>query len=567
MKKFIKVFCFIAFLIYAGFSFSQIKQEEDPFEQMLGRSQQIPSSRINADAPELFGSITDANVYDQLVPLEGVIDADKYIVGPNDLFNLGIYGYINQQVPIYVSPEGTVIIPTVGEIDISDLTLNEARSKVVSKVKERYYSSDVSFTLAQPRLFLVKVSGLTQGTFKVYPISRPSDLLKRLFFDTTNVSRFVYEETNLQREVLTTQLSLRNIELIRKNGKVLKVDIYKYFMENNDEYNPYFNEGDLLKIPNLLLEKNYVTVSGAVQLGGTYEYSPGDDLETLIGLGRGFDANAEPDSIMLYRPQRNGTGFDIINLNYDVDKNYPIKNFDRIFVKYKTDYFKKVTVLILGEVKRPGYYPIAFKKTKLQDAVEMAGGLTDEAYLPLSILFRRYDEEYSAKDTAEILINQRGNDLIVTEMDKENFWYDITSRRNRVVINFDKLINKNDESQNILLEDKDVIYINDNKNIVYVYGQVGEEGYVPYKKGEDVDYYIEQAGGYSLAADDGNTRIIKFNSRGWYEPGDIAVESGDYIYVPKVTKTEFKDWVQMAAQISGILVGLLTIYLLIKQNK
>ena len=565
MKKYIKILLFSLILFYSGLSISQVK-DKDPFEQMLGRTQQVPSSRINADAPELFGSITDANVYDQLVPLEGVIDADKYIVGPNDLFNLGIYGYINQQVPIYVSPEGTVIIPTVGEIDISDLTLSEARSKVISKVKERYYSSDVSFTLAQPRIFLVKVTGLTQGTFKVYPISRPSDILKRLFFDTTNVSRFIYEETNQQRKILTTQLSLRNIELIRKNGTVLKVDIYKFFMKNEDKYNPYLNEGDLLKIPNLLLEKNYVTVSGAVQLGGTYEYSPGDDLETLIGLGRGFDANAEPDSILLYRPQRNGIGFDIINLNYDVHKNYAVKNFDRIFVKYRTDYFKKVTVLVLGEVKRPGYYPIAFKKTRLKDAVEMAGGLTEEAYLPLSILFRNYDEEYTAKDTTEILINQRGNDLIVTEMDKENFWYDIRARRNRVVIDFDKLITKNDETQNLILEDKDVIYINDNKNIVYVYGQVGDEGYVPFKKGEDVEYYIEQAGGYSLAAEEGDTRIIKFNSRGWYEPGDIAVESGDYIYVPKETKTEFKDWVQIVAQISGILVGLLTIYLLIKRE-
>jgi len=566
MKTYIKVFFLIAVFISANSSFSQIEQD-DPFEKMLGKTQKMPTSRINADAPELFGSITDANVYDQLVPLEGVVNADKYIVGPNDLFNLGVYGFINQQVPIYVTPEGTVVIPTVGEVDVSNLTLREAKSKVVSKVKERYYSSEVSFTLATPRVFLVKVTGLTQGTFKVYPISRPSDLLKRLFFDTTNVSRLVYEKTNQQREILTTQVSLRNIELIRKNGTILKVDIYKYFMTNDDEYNPYFIEGDLLKIPNLLLEKNYVTVSGAVQLAGTYEYAHGDDLETLVGLGRGFDANAELDSILLYRPNNNGRGFDLINLDFDDDKNYKIQNFDRIFVKYKTDYFKKVTVLVLGEVKRPGYYPIAFKKTKVKDAIEMAGGLTNESYLPLSILFRHYDQEYTAKDTVEILINQRGNDLIVTEMDKENFWYDITSRRNRVVVNFEKLINKNDETQNVLLEDKDVVYINDNKNIVYVYGQVGNEGYVPFKKGEDAEYYIEQAGGYSLAAEEGDTRIIKFNSRGWYEPGDIEVESGDYIYVPKETKKEFKDWITIATQISATLVGLLTIYLLIKQTE
>jgi protein involved in polysaccharide export with SLBB domain len=381
------------------------------------------------------------------------------------------------------------------------------------------------------------------------------------------VSRAKYEKDTENRIFLTTQLSLRNIELIRKDGKIQKVDIYRFFSTNDDKYNPHFQDGDLLKIPNSLLEKNYVTVSGAVQLAGAYEYSPDDDLEMLIGLGRGFDANAEQDSIVLYRPKTSGTGFNVIDLNYHANKNFKINNFDRIFVKYRTDYFKKVTVLVMGEVKRPGYYPIAFKKTKIKDAIEMAGGLTEDAYLPLSILFRKYDREYTAKDTTEILINQRGNDLIITEMDKENFWYDVRARRNRVVVDFEKLINKNDDSQNISLDDNDVIYINDNKNIVYVYGQVGNEGYVPFKKGEDAEYYIEQAGGYSLAADDGNTRIIKFNSRGWYEPGDIEVESGDYIYVPKETRTEFKDWVQIVSQFAGILVGLLTIYLLIKQSE
>ena len=34
---------------------------------------------------------------------------------------------------------------------------------------------------------------------------------------------------------------------------------------------------------------------------------------------------------------------------------------------------------------------------------------------------------------------------------------------------------KNDESQNVILEGKDIIYINDNKNIVYVFGQVAQE--------------------------------------------------------------------------------------------
>lgn len=566
MKNFlILIFLFLPLIAKA--------QTNDPLQQLKNQtsnqSSNTPSGnfKINADAPDLFGSISDGNVHSKTVPLEGAINPNNYIIGPNDLFTLGLYGFINQQVPLYVSPEGSVIIPTVGEVKVNGLTLSEAKSRVVAAVKKRYYSSEVSFTLTMPRTFLVKVTGLTQGTFEVMPTMRASEILKRLYFDTTNVSRVTYDKMTEFREQLVTQISLRNIELQRKDGTIKRVDLYKFFQTNNDDYNPFFLEGDLLKVPNTLLQKNYVTVDGAVQLGGTYEYASGDDLETMIGLGRGFDMNAEPDSILLYRPEENGKSFEIINLEYDKDKNFPIQNYDRIFVKYKTDYQKKVTVLVLGEVQRPGYYPITFKNTRIKDAVEMAGGFTDNAYLPLSLVFRNYDKEYAKNDTIDIIMNQRANDLIISEKDKDNFWNDVLSRRGRLVIDFEKLYKNNDQEQNFVLEDGDIIYINDDKKIVYVYGSVQNEGYVKYKEGADAEYYIDMAGGFAPGADEGNTRIIKFNSRGWYKPGDTQVQTGDFVYVPKKAKDEFKDTITLIAQISGVLLGIVTTYILINNNK
>lgn len=542
------------------------QQSDDPLQQMMQQQGgQIPSSRINADAPELFGSFTDANVHNQLTPLEGAIDPDKYIVGPNDLFNFGIYGYLNQQVPIYVLPEGVVVIPTVGEVDVNGVTLREAKRRVVAATKKRYYSSDVSFTLTMPRVFIVKITGMVQSSYEVNSVTRPSEVLKRLFFDTTNVSRLTYEKQN-ERDLLVPQISLRNLELIHKNGTKTKVDIYKYFITGEDKYNPYFVEGDVLKLTSLQMDRNYITITGGVQLPGSYEYSKGDDLETAVGLGRGFQPDAEPDSIIVYRPYKDKGGFDVINLNYENDKNFTVENYDRIFVKFKPEYYKKGTVAILGEVKRPGYYPISFKETRLKDLVEMAGGFTRDAYLPLSIVFRDYDREYTADDTLEIYVNQRANDLIVSEEDKINFWQDIQSRRHRVIVDFPALFKENDLSQNVILEDRDVIYINDNKNIVYVYGQVNNEGYVPYKEGESYEYYIERAGGFSLAAEEGNVRVIKFNSRGWYKPDDVEIQSGDYVYVPKVVKEEFSDVISVIAQVAGVVIGVITTFILISRD-
>ena len=315
-----------------------------------------------------------------------------------------------------------------------------------------------------------------------------------------------------------------------------------------------------------MLDKNYISVNGAVQLGGSYEYSEGDDLETVIGVGRGFDFYAEPDSIMLFRPSKSNNGFEIINLSFSKDRNYPIQVFDRVFVKYKSDYIKVATVLVIGEIERPGYYPIMYKTTKLKEVIDLAGGLKKTAYLPLSILFRYWDQEYTSKDSTEIFINQRANDLLVSEKDYKNFYNDIKAKRSRVVIDFEKLITKQDNSQNITLEDKDVIYINDNKNIVYVYGQVNNEGYVSFEPGKNADYYIEKTGSYTLAADKSNTRVIKFNSRGWYKADETEIQSGDYVYVPKKENKSFGELVTIIASISGVILGVLSTYLLIKSS-
>ena len=553
----------VFFLVTAS-ALAQVGMTERDLSK-LGSQQTGSMGKINADASDILNQMGSSSFSERSMPIEGAIEPEDYVVGPNDLFTLGIYGYITQQIPLVVSPEGSVIIPTVGEVNVNGVTLAEAKSRVISAVKGRYYSSDVSFTLNSPRTFLVKISGLTQGTFEVSPVTRVSEILKVLLVDTLNTSKVYYEKSN-DREFFNTQISLRNIELQRKNGTVKKVDIYKYFLTNDNDYNPYFLEGDLLKVPYVRLENNFINIGGAVQLGGSYEYVEGDNLETAIGIARGFDVNAEPDSIVLYRTYEQTGKFDKIFLNYERDKDYKIEKFDRLFVNYKLNVQKNISVLVMGEVVRPGYYPISFKNTRLKDAIEMAGGFNDKSYLPLCILFRTYDAEYAAKDTSEILINMRANDLLISSVDQTNFYTDIKSKRNRVIVDFEKLFNKNDESQNVLLEDKDVIYINDNKNIVYVFGQVNQEGYVPFKKGMDIEYYIKKAGGLSLAAEEADTRIIKFNSRGWYDPEETKIETGDFVYVPKETTRPFEVNVALISQIAGVLLGVLTTYILIKDT-
>jgi polysaccharide biosynthesis/export protein len=570
MKIRLLLILFIFIFAYTGV-YSQItnQQTQQTQQTQTGIPTNLGSSnfKINTDAPDILSQINMQSTSQQKTfAIDKAVNPDNYIVGPNDMFNLGIYGYLNQLVPLTVNLEGSLVIPTVGEVNVNKLTLTEAKAKVIRAVKKRYYSSDVTFTLAVPRTFLIAVSSIVQNKYQVTSLTRASEIINLVFYDTLDVAKMKYNRANQRDKFFNAEISLRNIELHRSDGSAVKVDLYKYFMTNDDKYNPYVKEGDLLKIPFGQIIKNYVTVEGAVQLPGVYEFSNDDDLETVIGLSRGFDTDAEPDSISIFRLDPSTNKYSAFYISYKDNKNFKINVFDRLLVKFKTNYQKNYSVTVVGEINMPGIYPITFKNTTLKEVIEMAGGFKPTAYLPLCIVFRRYDEDYMKKDTNEIFINMRANDLIVNEKDKLAFERDVISRRNRMVVDFEKLFLHNDTTQNIVLEDKDVVYINDDKKTVYVYGQVSNEGFVPYKPGAGYEYYIEQAGGYSLAADEGNTRIIKFNSRGWFKPGDTDVLSGDFIYVPKKTPVEFKETFTIIAAMVAIVTSLITTYLLIKQQ-
>jgi len=89
------------------------------------------------------------------VNLENSIDSN-YVIGPGDfleiLFPTGIED-------LQVSPEGTIAIQGCGIIDVNGIPLNEAKRKILDKLKNRYDQRYIGVHLVQLRKFLVNVQG------------------------------------------------------------------------------------------------------------------------------------------------------------------------------------------------------------------------------------------------------------------------------------------------------------------------------------------------------------------------------------------------------------------------
>lgn len=505
---------------------------------------------------------TSATIYnDQL--LEGAIDINKYTVGPSDIFSLGVWGILNQPIPLAVSPEGSLIVPSVGEIAVTGLTLAEAKQKVIERVKRRYISAEITLTLVSPRRFTVTVTGVGQGTYPVSAVMRASTIISYIVSDSLSLMKSGTQPFD------RANFSLRNIILKRKNGQIQRIDLFKYYATQDEKYNPFLREGDVINIQKYDWDGRFIAVQGAVQYPGIFEYIEGDDLETALQLVRGVTSVALLDSIMIARLDKSATMMERIYVKYEESKHMKLQPNDRIIVSAYAEERRDFKVLVVGEVIRGGVYPITKNNTSLSEILQQAGGLTPNAYLPTSELYRKVDSlnfVTGIRDSTESIYNQRLNDILSNRDEKENFNQDFKYKIGRVNIDFEKLAD-GDQSQDIKLHNGDVIYIADNKKQVYVYGQVNKPGYVPFKEGADYLYYINASGGLSDRADEDEIRVIKFKTRQWLEPGKAKIQSNDFVYVPKVIRHDFAFDIDLVSKVASVIVSVVTLTLVVIQSQ
>ncbi len=482
--------------------------------------------------------------------MDGPVDPKEYIVGPGDIFNVGIWSAvpINFQVP--VTPEGSVLIPTVNEVMVSGLTLENAKKLVLAEIKKKYLSGTASFTLFSPRLFTVTVKGDIKEEGK-----RNAQANQR-------VDMVVNFRKN-DREPVDTTIAQRNITLIRKDGTRQMVDIEKYYATRINEYNPLLTDGDLIIVPPKTLRRNFVAVYGAVIKQGSFEFAEGDSLLLMLSIARGLSKLADSTNVMVTRyVTENRPEYikvDLTKIKQGIQQDIPLMRGDRINVYEKYISQRSINVNVTGEVKFPGIYPISKESTYVTEIVALAGGITNQASLKNSQLFRRSVNWYEI--AIERLESGRGG---ITPEDSAYYYLETDIRINRelVVTDFTELLEKNNKAMDVLLRDGDEIHIAAKKKTVYVFGQVVNPGHVLFTQGKGVDYYISASGGIT---DDARSdiKIIKAATRQWLDPEKTVIEEGDYVWIPKEPYRPFSYYLTVYSQVFGIVGTIVSLTILV----
>lgn len=427
------------------------------------------------------------------------------------------------------------------------------------------------------------------GSFPAYITERVDGFITRIYNQAREEAiGSITDPTVIQKiNQKLNNYSLRNITIKRSDGTQLKIDLLKFRMTGDFSNNPYLKNDDVIIFPPYDIERNFFTISGAVNRPGKFLFVEGDKLSDAITLAQGIDkAYENVKNAQINRLSYDGKTQTTITVNIDSD--YTLQRGDRIIVQAKETDRKAYSAWIVGEVNSPGEIPITKNNTTIKEIINAAGGFKPDASIRRARLFtgnavsllleKEYgiqfasDSDLVGLELPKLLIQTQN--LLMARM--SNLTVDDTSyfqieNELRVInesgsIDFTKINDTTYEDSKYVVHNGDVIIVPQKIHGVYVFGQVVNPGYVKFNEGKDFEYYIKEAGGYGqFAEDEDEVMVIKGDTRNWISPTDnnVHIDEGDYIYVPKIKLRTFGYYLGLTGSILGIVGSLATLILLL----
>jgi len=496
------------------------------------------------------------------IALESTVKPEEYYVGPSDVIAVNIWISPPVSFSLTVTPEGTLIIPTVGEVMVAELTLARAKEKILGEARKKYLQAEITATLVKPRPIIVSVAGnvLHPGLFNFTGVDRATKALE----EANKLSRL---QTQDDLRPILDVMSTRNIVLKHRDGSQDRVDIPKYYFTHDNRWNPYLREGDVVVVPKKNLRTGLMAVYGQINSPGRYEFVEGDSVLDAVAFAHGMTGRALGEKAIFSRMNEDGQALttriiDLPGIMAGREPNIALQPGDRIIVQQKADARGDYNVDIGGEVVHPGTYPITINSTHLSEVIRQAGGFTGAASLSSAQVSRQ--PLHPENTQYERLLSLRGEP---SGSDSAGYAVETDLRISRAPVNvdFEKLFLQNDTTQDIILQAEDQITIPSRQKTVYVFGQVALPGHIPFVRSRDSKYYVGKAGGFTGRANSGSLKVIKAKTKQWMEPGATTIEEGDYLWVPEEPDRPFSYYMTIASQSAAVLSVIIGLAFIVQQ--
>ncbi|MCC6443741.1 MAG: SLBB domain-containing protein [Armatimonadetes bacterium] len=468
---------------------------------------------------------------------------ERYQLGPGDVIILRYWSPTMEvrEAQIKVDPQGEIVLPMGTRLSVRGQTLSQFERMVRAHMLRMFRNVQISVALQALRQMLVQINGeaFAPGSYQV-----PA---------TATLFNVLYAAGGP-----SDRGTLRDIQL-KRGQKVIHLDFYRYLLKGESSQDIELQPGDAIFIP---LVGPTVSIAGEVKRAALYELKGGERLQDVLAMAGGLLPTALNRRVVVdtVKPNQQHMLIDVDLSSSAPDRaNPPIYDGDYIQALELKPYRMNM-VNIEGPVSRPGSYGLIEGMT-VADLVRAAEGLMGDAYPDRADIYRLENDEtlkllpfnldkamagdpehnlkiirwdrvivYSQREVVRRNVSQfvnihgsvlkpgiyerpdgmRLRDLLMvaggplpasySKIEIARAGQDSSTQ----VINADleAVWNKQDESQNIVLQNQDQVYVRERGEfietpmMIELRGAVKVPGFYPLKSREDrLSDLIERAGG------------------------------------------------------------------------
>ncbi len=331
----------------------------------------------------------------QFLPLlAGPVPPD-YKLGPGDQLVLILTGDVELAYTLQVTREGFVLVPQVGQVFVSNLTLDQMRDLLYTRLG-RVYSGVRRGANATTR-FDISVANVRAN--QVYVVGEVTQPGAYQISSLGTVLTALYAAGGI-----TERANTRHIEVRRGGQGVATFDLYDYLLRGNTRDDIRLETGDVVFVP---VHGTRVQVTGSVVRPAIYELGSRETLTDLIQAAGGFRPDAALRRVSIHRilpaaqrgpgaspraaidvqlspappgARSDGTGSSAGGLGGVVVPSIGLQDGDSVVVDPIPPLAETYYVAVAGMVNKPGLYPWRQGMT-LRDLVLLARGPKVGAYL------------------------------------------------------------------------------------------------------------------------------------------------------------------------------------------
>ena len=245
----------------------------------------------------------------------------EYVLGPSDILNIDLTDTDDIDGVYKIDQKGMIDLPFIGKIKLDELTLNETQNILSEVIQNFYKNPDLQIDIEEFNSSKVYVVGAVRNQVTITLNQKPITIIEAAIQSNFNP---------------TAGKNLGTKGLLRRNGKVYKINLTNAFKSKDEKENFYLKKNDVI-----FIDKNTdsIHVFGEVNKAGIFFTDMNYSLTELISSAGINQITANAKKIYVIREKYDSfLEVDIFQLdvrnpvNLIAGKKFKVKKGDIVFI-------------------------------------------------------------------------------------------------------------------------------------------------------------------------------------------------------------------------------------------